>query len=78
MGDDREILQRLVDSLYRERKLVTRLDVIVQAESSDFPPELLEIVNLLPPYTYARQVLCDHLNSSLKGHGWTRRFGTVE
>lgn len=78
MGDDREILQRLINTLYRERKIVSRLDVIMGAEASDFPPELLEIVNLLPPYNYARQVLCDHLNSSLKGHGWTRRFGTVE
>ncbi len=78
MGDDREILQRLINSLYRTSKTVSRLDVVLGAESSDFPEELLEIVNLLPPYGYSRQTLCDHLNSSLKGHGWTRRFGTVE
>ena len=78
MSGDREILQRLIDTLYRDRVTVSRLDVILQAESSDFPPELLEIVNLLPPLTYKRHVLCDQLNSSLKGHGWTRRFGTVD
>lgn len=78
MSEERDLLQRLVNALYRDRKIVARLDVIIAAESSDFPPELLEIVNLLPPGDYPRHRLCDHLNSSLKGHGWTRQFGTVD
>lgn len=76
--DDAVILQRLVDALYRDHARVTRLDVIVRAEAMDLPPELLGLIDLLPPGTYPRQALCDQLNSALKGHGWTGRYGTVE
>lgn len=76
--DDRELLQRLVDALFADSARVTRLDAIVRAESVDLPPELLGIVELLPPGTYARQSLCDQLNSALKGHGWTGLYGTVD
>lgn len=76
--DDNQLLERLVESLYRDAVRVTRLDVILRAEAADLPEDLLGIVELLPPGTYRRQTLCDQLNSALKGHGWTGRFGTVE
>lgn len=76
--DDRDILQRCVDSLFRDAKRVSRLDAVMRAEALDLPTDLLGIVELLPPGVYTRQRLCDQLNSALKGHGWTGRFGTVD
>lgn len=76
--DDRQILQRFVDTLFREALSVSRLDAIVRAEALDLPPDLLGIIELLPPGTFGRQGLCDQLNSALKGHGWTGLYGTVE
>jgi len=78
VSDEKAALQNLVNSLYLHESTVTRLDVILRAESSDFDEGLQEIVELLPPGTYQRQRLCDQLNSSLKGHGWTRKYGTVD
>ena len=66
-------LQRLVDGLFYDR-----LDLIVQAEILDLAPDLMEIVNLLPPGYYDRQSLCDQLNSALAAHGWGAVYGTVE
>ena len=71
-------LQRLVDGLFAGRATVDRLDVVVQAEILDLPADLMEIVELLPPGTYARARLCDQLNSALAAHGWGARYGTVE
>jgi hypothetical protein len=76
--EDRELLQRYVDSLFRGTKRVTRLDAVVRAEAIDLPDDLLGIVELLPPGSYTRQRLCDQLNSALKGHGWTGMYGTVD
>ena len=42
-------LQRLVDGLFTGRETIDRLDLIVQAEILDLAPDLLEIVNLVPP-----------------------------
>ena len=64
-------LQRLVDGLFYDRHAIDRLDLIVQ-------PDLMEIVNLLPPGYYDRQSLCDQLNSALAAHGWGAIYGTVE
>ena len=71
-------LQRLVDSLYTDRTMVDRLDLVVQAEILDLAPDLMEVVNLMPPGTYDRQRLCDQLNSTLAAHGWGAVYGTVE
>lgn len=71
-------LQRLVDGLFADRKTVDRLDVVVQAEILDLAPDLMEIVNLMPPGTYDRQRLCDQINSALAAHGWGATYGTVE
>lgn len=76
--DDREILQRFVDSMFDSTNRVARLDALVRAESLDMPVDLLGIVELLPPGIYTRQAMCDQLNSALKGHGWTGVYGTVE
>ena len=50
----------------------------LQAEILDLAPDLMEIVNLLPPGYYDRQSLCDQLNSALAAHGWGAVYGTVE
>lgn len=78
MEDTREQLLRMIDALFRERKFVTRLDIIIRAESVDLPEKALGIVELLPPGRYSRQKLCDQLNSAIVGHGWSREFGTFD
>lgn len=75
---DRELLQRVVDSLFREKRQITRLDAVLRAEAFDLPEDLRSIVELLPPGNFSRQRLCDQLNSAIVGHGWSRRFGTVD
>ena len=54
-------LQRLVDGLFYDRHAIDRLDLIVQAEILDLAPDLMEIVNLLPPSTL-------HANSRASPH----------
>jgi hypothetical protein len=76
--EDKELMQRFVDSLFRDVRRVRRLDAVLLAEALDLPDDLLGIVELLPPGAYSRQALCDQLNSALKGHGWTGAYGTVE
>ena len=71
-------IRRLVDGLFYDRHAIDRLDLIVQAEILDLAPDLMEIVNLLPPGYYDRQSLCDQLNSALAAHGWGAIYGTVE
>ncbi len=73
-------LQDVVDSLFANEKgkTVRRLEVVLAAEASDLPDDLLEIVQLLPPGTYTRQRLCDQINSSIGGHAWGQVYGTVE
>ena len=74
-------LQALVDELYDGKQsdfAVWRLDVVLAAESSELPDDLLEIVNLLPPGNYTRQRLCTQLNSAIGGHAWGQVYGTVE
>ncbi|MDR3315278.1 MAG: hypothetical protein LBS98_02150 [Coriobacteriales bacterium] len=71
-------LQRLVDALFKEKKRVSRFDVLMLAETFDLPADLFEIVNLLPPGPFNRQKLCNQMNSALSGHGWGFVYGTVE
>ncbi len=77
-ADEYGDLQRLVDGLYADRQMADRLDLVVQAEIMDLAPDLMEIVNLLPPGSYDRTRLCDQLNSALAAHGWGGTYGTVE
>jgi len=76
--EDRELLQRFLDSLFRERKTVKRLDVVLFAQTYDLPEILIDIVNNLPPVAYTRHRLADQLNSAIVGHGLSRRYGTVD
>lgn len=73
-------LQNIVDALFADScvKSVRRLDVVIAAESTDLPEELVEIISLLPPGMYTRRRLCDQLNSALGGHAWGQVYGTVE
>ncbi|MDO4443741.1 MAG: hypothetical protein Q4B69_07715 [Slackia sp.] len=71
-------LQRVVDYLYKNARIVERLDVILAAETFDICADLREIVELLPPGGYTRIALCTQLNSSIAGHGWGYTYGTVE
>ena len=76
--EDRELLARFMDHLFRDAPRVQRLDVLLRAQTYDLPEILLDIVNNLPPGTYTRQRLADQLNSAIVGHGLSRRYGTVE
>ena len=77
--DDREVLQRFLDNLYRDAKRVTRLDVLLRAETLDLDTDLMPIFENLPSGGfYTRQRLADQLNSAIVGHGWSRRYGTVD
>ena len=78
MDDNATSLQRLVDSLFGTARTVTRLDAVIRAENLDLDDGAREVIDLLPPGRYTRQRLCDQVNSSLKGHGWTGRYRTVE
>jgi hypothetical protein len=73
-----ETFQRMIDTLFRDNGVVSRLDVVLAAENLDLPEEVIGLVNLLPPARYTRQKLCDQLNSAIVGHGWGRTLGTVE
>ena len=76
--DDRELLARFMDSLFRDAPRVSRLDVVLRAQTFDLPEILTEIVNNLPPVAYTRRRLADQLNSAIVGHGLSRTYGTVE
>ncbi len=56
---------------------VSRLDVIIAAESADLPEDLMRIVSLLPPGDYTRRRLADQINSAINGHAWGQVYGTV-
>ena len=71
-------LQKLVDELYASRKFLSSSELVLAAVILDFPPDLLEICNIVPPGTYSRQALCDQLNSAMTAHGWGGVYGTVK
>lgn len=70
-------LQEFVETMYRETKVVPRLELVLQAEALGLNEDLVEVVNLLPPGTYTRERLCTQLNSSLSSHGWGYVYGAV-
>lgn len=83
-------LQQVIDSLFRDDEApyleqvdeelafkVSRLDVIIAAESADLPEDLMRIVSLLPPGDYTRRRLTDQINSAINGHAWGQVYGTV-
>ncbi|MCK6138855.1 hypothetical protein [Slackia exigua] len=71
-------LQKVVDYLFRDARVVRRLDVIIAAEIHDIHPDLMSICELLPPGSFTRDTLCVQLNSSIAGHAWGYVYGTVE
>lgn len=71
-------LQRLIDVLYRDGGEIDQVDLVIQGEMVDLCADLQEVCRLVPPGRYSRHRLCDQLNSSLSGHGWGFRYGTVE
>ena len=71
-------LQKVVDYLFRDARVVRRLDVIIAAEIHDIHPDLMSIRELLPPGSFTRDTLCVQLNSSIAGHAWGYVYGTVE
>lgn len=77
-SEDYGLLQELVDTLYADTEFVSCLQVVSAAKASEFPEDLIEIVELLPPGEYFRQDLCDQLNSAISGHAWGQVYGTVE
>ena len=78
MDEDRELIARFFDSLFRDTKRVSRLDVVLRAQTYDLPEVLIEIVENLPPVAYTRHRLADQFNSAIVGHGLSRRYGTVD
>ncbi len=84
------VLQDVIDSLFRDDDApymelvdenaafkVSRLDVIIAAESADLPEDLMSIVSLLPPGDYTRSRLTNQINSAITGHAWGQVYGTV-
>ncbi len=80
MSDDtREVLRRFLDNLFRDQGRVSRLDVIIRAETLDLDADLIRIIANLPSTrSYTRQRLADQLNSAIVGHGLSRQYGTVD
>jgi len=77
--DSREVLQRFLDNLFRDTGCVSRLDVVLRAETLDLDADLLPIIENLPSAgAYTRQRLADQINSAIVGHGLTRQYGTVD
>ena len=72
-------LQEFVESLFGsdEELELSRLEIVLQAESADLNKDLLEIISLLPPSRFTRTKLCSQLNSSLSSHGWGYVYGAV-
>jgi hypothetical protein len=69
---------RMFDMLYRDRRVVRRVDILSMAEVMSLPPEVLSLFTLLPPGSFTRRSLSDQLNSVIVGHGLSRSLGTVE
>lgn len=76
MEDDREQIRRWLDALYRNARVVTRLDAVVTAQTYDLPADAMDVVLGLPPGRYSRARLCDQLNSAIVGRGLSRQLGT--
>ncbi len=75
----REVLQRFLDSLFRDSKRVSRLDVICAPRpSTSMPSSCRSSRTCRARGAYTRQRLADQLNSAIVGHGLSRQYGTVD
>lgn len=77
-SEDYGSLQKLVDILYSEKQMVSRLEVINMAEVLDMCSDLQDLVNALPPGIYPKTILCDEINSIIAARAWGFVYGTVE
>lgn len=79
-SDEYGELQKLVDAVYavNPSKSVSRLDIVVLAETFDMCADLMDVVESLPSGSYKRYRLCDQLNSILTARGLGFVYGTVE
>jgi hypothetical protein len=71
-------IMRMLDMLYRDRRAVSRLEVLSTAEVMSLPDDVLALFALLPPGDYTRRRLVDQMNSIIVGHGLGRTLGTLE
>ncbi|MDO9556300.1 MAG: hypothetical protein Q7J82_01785 [Coriobacteriia bacterium] len=78
MEETRELIERMLDAMFRQAHHVTRLDVIIRAQAMDMAQDVFELINRIPPGHYTRARLCDQLNSAITAHGWSRTLGTFD
>lgn len=76
--ETRDLIERMLATLFLRTHYVSRLDVIIRAEAMDLPDEVLELINCVPPSRYTRARLCNQLNSAITAHGWSRTLGTFD
>lgn len=76
--DTMPTIMRMIDTLFRDRRSVARLEILQTAEVMELPDEVLALFALLPPGRYTRGRLADQFNSIVVGHGLGRTLGTVE
>ena len=74
---DYGVLQEFIDRLFDGREDYMRLEVVLEGEAYGLNGELMEVLNLLPPGLYTRDLLCSQINSSLSSHGWGYVYGAV-
>ena len=79
-SDEYGELQKLVDAVYavNPSKSVSRLEIVVLAETFDMCADLMDVVESLPSGSYKRYRLFDQLNSILTARGLGFVYGTVE
>ena len=74
---DYGVLQEFIDRLFDGREDYMRLEVVLEGEAYGLNSELMEVLNLLPPWSLYRDRLCSQINSSLSSHGWGYVYGAV-
>ncbi|MDO5044061.1 MAG: hypothetical protein Q4E22_02020 [Coriobacteriia bacterium] len=72
------VLQKLMDILFASRKRVDKVDLLLLGEVHDIHPDLMELINNIPPGSYDREKLANQINSAVSGRGWGMVYGTVE
>jgi len=76
--DTLDSMQRMLDFIYRDDKVVDRSVVMQAVVMMSLPEDVERLFDLLPPGRYSRRLLVDQLNSAIVGHGMGRTLGTVE
>lgn len=76
--EDYGVLQELLETVFRKKTRVERMDLLTQAEAHDVSADIMEVVELMPSGSYTRREMADQMNSIITAHGWGLRYGTVE